>query len=54
MRNNAILTAIMAYMASEDPEKTSREKAVLGINPRSGKKGEWPTQRSPERNGGQK
>ena len=54
VRNNAILTAIMAYMASEDPEKTSREKAVLGINPRSGKKGEWPTQRSPERNGGQK
>ena len=52
VRNNAILTAIMAYMASEDPEKTSREKAVLGINPRSGKKGEWPTQRSPERNGG--
>lgn len=54
VRNNAILTAIMAYMASEDPEKTSREKAVLGINSRSGKKGEWPVQRSPERNGGQK
>lgn len=53
VRNNAMLTAIMAYMASEDPEKTSREKSILGINPRSGKKGEWPTQRSPERNGGQ-
>lgn len=53
VRNNAILTAIMVYMASEDPEKTSREKSILGINPRSGKKGEWPAQKSPERNGGQ-
>lgn len=52
VRNNAILTAIMAYMASEDPEKTSRKKSILGINPRTGKKGEWPAQRSPERNGG--
>jgi carboxypeptidase Q len=53
VRNNAILTAILTYMACEDPEKTSREKAVLGINPRSGEKGEWPTSRTPERNGGQ-
>ncbi len=53
VRNNAILTAIMVYMASEDAEKTSRDKAILGINPRTGKKGEWPAQRSPQRNGGQ-
>jgi len=53
VRNNAILTAILTYMASEDPERTSREKSVLGINPRSGKKGVWPKSRSPERNGGQ-
>lgn len=53
VRNNAILTAILAYMASEDPEKTSREKAVLGINPRTGEKRTWPEPRSPERNGGQ-
>lgn len=53
VRNNAILTAIMAYMASEDPEKTSREKSVLGINPRTGEKGVWPEPRAPERNGGQ-
>ena len=26
---------------------------VLGINPRSGEKGEWPSPRTPERNGGQ-
>lgn len=52
VRNNAILTAIMAYMASEDPEKTSREKAILGINPITGEKGVWPDPRSAERNGG--
>ncbi len=53
VRNNAILTAILAYMASEDPERTSREKSVLGINPRSGQKGVWPEPRSPNRDGGE-
>ena len=53
VRNNAILTATLAYMASEDPDRTSREKAVLGINPRTGEQGTWPEPRSPERNGGQ-
>ncbi|NER09679.1 Peptidase family M28 [Muriicola jejuensis] len=52
VRNNVILTAILAYMASEDPEKTSREKAVLSTDPRTGEKREWPTPRSPNREGG--
>ncbi|MFD1063042.1 M20/M25/M40 family metallo-hydrolase [Winogradskyella litorisediminis] len=52
VRNNAILTAILAYMASEDAEKTSREKIVLPINPRTGKQRTWPTPRSPNRDGG--
>lgn len=53
VRNNVILTAVMAYMASEDPEKTSREKIVLPLNPRTGEQRTWPTPRSPERKGGQ-
>ncbi|MTI41964.1 M20/M25/M40 family metallo-hydrolase [Fulvivirga lutimaris] len=53
VRNNVILTAVLAYMASEDPEKTSREKIVLPINPRTGEQRTWPTPRSPERKGGQ-
>lgn len=52
VRNNAILTAILAYMASEDEEKTSRVKAVLPINPRTGLPREWPSPRSPNRRGG--
>ncbi len=52
VRNNVILTAILAYMASEDPEKTSREKAVLSTNPRTGEQREWPSPRSPNREGG--
>jgi len=52
VRNNAILTAIMAYMASEDDSKTSREKAVLPINSRTGESRTWPTTRSPQRDGG--
>ncbi len=53
VRNNAILTAILAYKASEDPDKTSREKSVLPLNTRTGEQRTWPNQRSPNRKGGQ-
>lgn len=52
LRNNVILTAILAYMASEDPETSSRERSVLPISSRTGKQMSWPTQRSPNRKGG--
>ncbi|MFS4418398.1 M20/M25/M40 family metallo-hydrolase [Maribacter sp. 2307ULW6-5] len=53
VRNNAILTAILTYMASEDPEKTSRERATLfGKNRRTGEPMTWPTPRTPNRRGG--
>lgn len=52
VRNNAILTAILVYMACEDPQFFPRDKAVLGINPRTGEPREWPSPRNPTRNGG--
>lgn len=52
VRNNVILTAILTYMASEDPEKTSREKRVLPVSPRTGEQMQWPTPRPSRRNGG--
>jgi carboxypeptidase Q len=52
LRNNAILTAVLAYMASEDNEKTSREKIVLPVSKRTGKQMKWPSTRSPNRKGG--
>ena len=52
VQNNAILTAVLAYMASEDTERTSREKAVLSVDPRTGEQREWPTPREPNREGG--
>ncbi len=42
LRNNAILTAILVYMASEDPAFFPRDKAVL-LNDRQGRPGTWPT-----------
>lgn len=53
VRNNAILTAVLTYMASEDPERTSREKAVLPIDPQTNEPRTWPTPREPNREGGQ-
>jgi len=52
VRNNVILTAILAYMASEDKNKTSSEKRVLPINPETGEQLTWPQRRVPKRNGG--
>lgn len=52
LRNNVILTAILAYMASEDPKTTSREQIVLPISKRTGKQMEWPSKKSPTRKGG--
>lgn len=51
LENNVILIATLAYMASEDPETTSREKRVMPINPRTGEQFEWPTPRDGNRSG---
>jgi carboxypeptidase Q len=51
VRNNAILAAIMAYQASEDPVKTSREKSVLPANTK-GEPGVWPPVKKATRKGG--
>jgi hypothetical protein len=52
VRSNAILTAILAYMASEDPQISSRVKSILPTNRSTGLPGIWPQQKSPTRKGG--
>ncbi len=52
VRSNAILAAILTYMACEDNTKTPRDKSVLPINPRTGEQRAWPSHRSPQRKGG--
>jgi carboxypeptidase Q len=50
VRNNAILTAILVYMACEDPERSSTEKSVLpnGVNGPQ----KWPEPVKSKRTGG--
>lgn len=52
VQSNAILTAILVYMASEDPVQTSREKIVLPMDDKTGKPQIWPVPRKSERKGG--
>lgn len=52
VRKNAILAAILIYMASEDPQKTSTERAPLGNNPRTGEPMKWPEPVKATRRGG--
>ncbi|MDO9037583.1 MAG: M28 family peptidase, partial [Lutibacter sp.] len=51
LKNNVALIAIMTYLASEDPEKTSREKIILPINSTTGKQLEWPAPKDGNRSG---
>lgn len=50
VRKNVILSAVLAYMASEEPELVSREKRVLPTN--DGKPTNWPAVKDPQRRGG--
>ena len=51
VRDNAILVAILTYLASEEDELMPRDRRVLPINPLTGKRGEWPSLRVPNRDG---
>jgi carboxypeptidase Q len=51
LRNNATLAAMLAYAASEDPERVPGERAVLPPDPRTGQPRDWvrcgPARRAP-------
>ena len=49
LKQNATLTAMLVYMASEDPERMTREKANLPIDPRTGEPRTFGTCRAPMR-----
>jgi carboxypeptidase Q len=52
VRSNAVLTAMLAYMASEEPDRLPRDRRVLPPNPRTGEPSQWPTCRDGARSGG--
>jgi len=51
VKNNATLTAMLAYLASEDPDRLPRDKAILPVNPRTGQQMTWPVCRDGARSG---
>src|SRR6266850_7638010 len=48
LKNNVVLTAMLAYLASEDPATLSRTRANI-FNPFTGRPGEWPACTVPPR-----
>jgi hypothetical protein len=42
LKQNAVLAAILAYAAAEDPVRTPRDRALLPIDERTGEPGAWP------------
>jgi hypothetical protein len=51
VKRNAVLTAMLAYLASEDPATVPRVQRVLPVNPRTGQPGTWPQCRDGMRTG---
>jgi hypothetical protein len=48
--NNAVLTAMLTYLASEELDQLPRDQRVLGIDGRTGQPRSWPQCRAPARN----
>jgi len=49
LKNNATLAAMLAYLASQDPERVPRDRALLPPDPRTGEPREWIPCREPAR-----
>jgi carboxypeptidase Q len=49
LKNNATLTAMLAYLASEEPGRIPRDRRVLPVSPRTGEQMTWPECREPMR-----
>lgn len=49
LRRNATLTAMLVYLADQEPEKLPRERRVLPINRQSGQQMTWPECQKPAR-----
>ena len=50
LKNNVVVTASLAYLAAQDPERVSREKRErFPVSPQTGEEGEWPECQSPAR-----
>jgi carboxypeptidase Q len=52
LRNNVVLIASLAYLASEDPQFVTRERRIMPPDRESGKTREWPKVQEPDRVGG--
>lgn len=49
LASNATLTAMLAYLASEEAERLPRDRRVLGVNPQTGEPRPWPRCQEPAR-----
>jgi len=48
---NAVLTAMLVYLAADDAETIPRDRRIPGVNRRTGEPGTWPECRVPQRRG---
>jgi len=52
LANNATLAAMLAYAASEDPQRVPRDRAILPMDPRTGQPRQWVRCSPPRRSSG--
>lgn len=49
LKNNATLTAMLAYLAAEDPQRIPRDRRMMPVSPRTGQQRTWPECRDGQR-----
>jgi len=49
VKNNVVLTAMLIYLASEDPERMPRDQRIMPVDDRTGDQREWPACRPARR-----
>jgi carboxypeptidase Q len=52
LKNNVVLIACLAYLASEDPQFIARDRRLLPVDKATGKPEDWPEVKDAERHGG--
>ncbi len=52
IKNNAVLVAMLAYLASEDPERVPRDRRVMPVDEETGEARSWPVCQEPRRSAG--
>jgi hypothetical protein len=49
LKNNAVMVAMLAYLAAEEPDRLPRDRRIMPVSPQTGQPAPWPACQAPAR-----